>query len=288
MYEIVQLALKSGKHVLSEKPLAANPRQGAELLRDYQRVQNSSGFKRVWYVAENWRMLDVLRVALDFLHGRGSKKRRVLGFRMRQSLLMRPDSPFLAQSAWRSDTGLLLDGAIHGVAVLRQLLFSHSASARNPSDEHEAASRYPFGASSGAVMDVAAFSNHLQSHLPAPDTLDCIARVQAPDGRVITGTLQFSYGTTFQGPVWEIAYDDGVLCVDGFSHVTFVPTTDVDDHTGRLDVHTSKALNETAAAVVDAWVAAIVGEVEQVDARLDPVEAGHDLQAVRSTAPHFQ
>lgn len=57
--EAVKKAMTAGKHVLSEKPLAAHSNKANDQLQHFRRLQNPL----IWMVAENFRYLEVLTYA---------------------------------------------------------------------------------------------------------------------------------------------------------------------------------------------------------------------------------
>ena len=162
----------------------------------------------------------------------------------------------LIASEWRAapelNGGLLLDGAVHGIAVLRMLL----------GPGHDFAT-------------TCSFSNSLQSHLPAPDTLDAIVTTQ----NGVNGTMQISYGTTFQGPIFEIACENGVVLVEGFHAVRVMENEKEPQHL------TAHGIEVSVAAVVEAWVKAIVDGGETSKSLL-PSEALIDLRVVKCFRIH--
>ncbi|KAK7999473.1 hypothetical protein PG990_012073 [Apiospora arundinis] len=244
--QFVSLALNAGKHVLSEKPIAQSVAEAKSLLREFE-ISRQIHAGQVWQVAENWALLPAVVYAARQVKDLG----RILGFRTRQSLMMAADSPSLS-SGWRASPdfrgGLMIDGAVHGIAVLRLLL----------------GSQHP-------VERLCAFSNSLQSHLPFPDTLDAIVAIKGG----VTGVMQVSYGTTFPGPIFEIACDHGVVVVDGFKSVTVTSPggQEVDQWTGG-------GLSQSVAAVFDAWTNAITASIGEP--RLAPDGALVDICLVEA------
>lgn len=86
----IRAALRAGKHVLSEKPIAGDLNTARTLLSEYQALET----KPLWGVAENWRFLGkftrvaeevrklgsvkAFRVSVRTLIGEGSKYHRML------------------------------------------------------------------------------------------------------------------------------------------------------------------------------------------------------------------
>ncbi|HXV43829.1 MAG TPA: Gfo/Idh/MocA family oxidoreductase, partial [Anaerolineae bacterium] len=60
---IIEMALRSGKHVISEKPLAPNVATGRELLSIHAQQPG-----QVWMVGENWRYEEAFEQAAAIVH----------------------------------------------------------------------------------------------------------------------------------------------------------------------------------------------------------------------------
>jgi predicted dehydrogenase len=118
----VRQALKAGKHVLSEKPIAPELAIGRQLLADYAQLNRISP-NLIWMVGENWRYEDTFLQAADIV---------------RNGLIGTPltchwaiYTPITAKSKyyhtlWRRDSsspgGFLMDGGVHHLAALRLIL----------------------------------------------------------------------------------------------------------------------------------------------------------------------
>lgn len=95
-----------------------------------------------------------------------------------------------SETSWRKQPthqgGFLLDGGIHRIAALRLLLGPENAIAR-----------------------LSAFTNQVQEHLPPVDSIDATMRTKSG----ATGTVSMSYGTTFKGSEWALAYEKGTVAI---------------------------------------------------------------------------
>ena len=58
---VIQKALKAGKHVLSEKPIAEDLETAAQLIQWYK----NSGREEIWSVGENFRFFDPILFAVE-------------------------------------------------------------------------------------------------------------------------------------------------------------------------------------------------------------------------------
>lgn len=114
--EAVRKALAAGKHVLSEKPIAATCPEGQELI-DFWRALDP---RPVWQVSENWRLDDAFVEARRLLDG--GEVGDMLLIRCDCIVFRPPDSPY-EQSDWRqadmAKGGWLIDIGPHVIAALR-------------------------------------------------------------------------------------------------------------------------------------------------------------------------
>ncbi|KAJ3149713.1 hypothetical protein HDU86_006890 [Geranomyces michiganensis] len=127
---VVKRALQSGKHVLSEKPVAGTAAAARELVdwyatttADYKQNNNNNNSARpVWLVAENWRAEEAVKHAATLVRTRG--RGRVRTFALSCLLETKPDNAYVA-TGWRVGDksvvtgGFLMDGGVHWVAMLR-------------------------------------------------------------------------------------------------------------------------------------------------------------------------
>ncbi|KAL9089413.1 MAG: hypothetical protein Q9165_005734 [Trypethelium subeluteriae] len=250
--EFIKNALKAGKHVLAEKPIAKDVATAAELLEWYRKSINTS--KVTFCVAENYRFFD----SVIFARYQVKKLGRVLGFHVRLQNMVKLGGGYI-ETEWRKrpeyQGGFVLDAGIHCVAGLRMLLGPENAPVR-----------------------VAAFSEQLQNHLPPVDTLN--ATVKTKTG--ITGSFAVSFGTTYNEYELSVACEKGVVFRDragtsfqvGIGGAVVVKSDDKQERT--------EFVNEEFGVKqeVEAWAKAL--ETGMQDPRQKPEEALRDLEMLEA------
>lgn len=188
--EYIKAALKAGKHVLSEKPIAKDMATAQSLLSWYHSSISTSPSAPTWSVAENFRYMQRFQYAGQQVQKLG----RVLGFRHRMHAFVAPGSKYY-ETSWRKTPkyqgGFLLDGGVHFIAGLRLMLGGADGDA-------------------GKMETVSAFSAQLQKHLSPVDTVN--ASVKLRNGA--SGTFSVSFGTTFTGAEWIVACEQGTVECD--------------------------------------------------------------------------
>jgi predicted dehydrogenase len=116
--QIVALGLQSGKHVISEKPIAINSGEGRRLIE--LAAQHP---KLVWMVAENYRYQPAFNKAQEILsdHRIGAAR----SFHWAVHIDMSPRNNPYYDANWRRDGslpgGMILDYGVHLIAALRRL-----------------------------------------------------------------------------------------------------------------------------------------------------------------------
>ncbi len=103
-------ALHAGKHVLSEKPVAADVQAGISLIRTYKEKYKQKSL--IWRVAENFEAEPGFRAAAEVI--RAGKIGRVLQFRAVVENFIDQESKWY-KTAWRTipDVSFHLHCAIH-------------------------------------------------------------------------------------------------------------------------------------------------------------------------------
>lgn len=178
MPAVVQQALRAGKHVVSEKPVAPDVATGRALL-------GVKAAKQVWMVAENYRYESAFIQAGEIVK-RGELGRLLL-CHWAAHVGMTPGNKYYP-SLWRRSNrfpvGYLLDGGVHYVAALRLVL--------------------------GEIDRVTAMTAQMRDDLPPADTLSATLHF---DGGLI-GTLGVTHaGTAPWPPALRIVGERGAISV---------------------------------------------------------------------------
>ncbi len=195
MPALVRRALASGKHLLSEKPLATSLAEGRALVEMYRAQGLEAG--QVWVVAENWRYAPAIRRAADVLK-QGAIGTPVM-FHWAIHAGLSPERPEY-HTAWRRDGshpgGLMLDGGVHFVAGLRMVL--------------------------GDIDSIQAHQHHARADLPAPDTLTATLRMV--NGLVGTFAVTYAVGVPWMTSL-TIAGTEGTLQVNRDTYALYQSDT---------------------------------------------------------------
>lgn len=175
----IRAALQAGKHVISEKPVAGTISEAEKLTQWYHSNIDSS--KATWAVAENYRFLNSITHGSEIASGLG----RLLNFGVKMQNLVQGGKYF--ETEWRKvpeyQGGFVLDGGVHFIAVLRQILGGEK------------------------IEYVSAFTRQNQDHLPPLDTVDACVRTK----NGATGTISISFGTTLKDNGYTAAFEHGSL-----------------------------------------------------------------------------
>lgn len=91
--EFIEAALAAGKHVLSEKPIAADIKRATRLIEFYKSDKVKGG--ATWAVAENFRFLDSFIYAAEEVQKLG----RITGFRVKMFLNVKEGSKYYGEFA---------------------------------------------------------------------------------------------------------------------------------------------------------------------------------------------
>lgn len=143
--EVVMRALRAGKHVISEKPIAPTIEEARENIEAYRALNNGA----VWNIAENFRYEDVFEAQADLV----AKIGNVVKMDLLADMPMSEGNKYFT-SAWRRDTalcpgGFLMDSSVHFSAAMRML--AEAAGSKMP-------------------VSVSAKTRSTTHLLPAPDT----------------------------------------------------------------------------------------------------------------------
>lgn len=177
----IRAALKAGKHVISEKPVADTVANARSLIEEYNSLPEGS--RPIWGVAENYRYMQSLQLAESKLRAIGGD---LVSFSLVSNKFVRPDGNYF-NTSWRKNPthpgGFLLDGGIHYIAALRSLLGATKG-----------------GAEKNKITKVTGTMAQLLEILPPADTIRNIAFTEGG----VTGVVTMSFGTEF-GPPLDIS-----------------------------------------------------------------------------------
>lgn len=178
----VAAALASGKHVISEKPIAIDSATALDLLAAYnQRVAIHA--QQVWMVAENWRYESAFVRAAELIRS-GAIGTPVTCYWAIHTTIS-PSSKYYG-SAWRESGdlpgGYLLDGGVHHAAGFRLLV--------------------------GEISSVNATIKQVAPHLPPADTI--AAQLRFANGAIGVYLASFGVGAPFP-PDLHVVGDAGAL-----------------------------------------------------------------------------
>ena len=181
MASALEMSLASGKHVFSEKPLATDVASGLRLLEIHRRHPG-----QIWMVGENWRYEPAFVAAADLVSSGAIGQPRVCDWVNYSP--MRPTDRYY-RTAWRRSGdfpgGLLLDGGVHHVAVLRMIV--------------------------GEIVSVSSVIAQHRSDLPPADTLS--ATLQFERGTVGAYVASYAYEAPWSSGL-RIVGDAGTILVD--------------------------------------------------------------------------
>ncbi|KAK4135119.1 NAD(P)-binding protein [Trichocladium antarcticum] len=245
---VVEKALMAGKHVLSEKPVAADMERAETLLAWYAGL--GAAGRPLWAVAENFRFMESLRYATAQVHEIGGA---LVTFRLQKYGFIRSDNKYF-NTEWRKNPqyqgGFLLDGGVHFIAGLRVLL----------------------AAAGQDIEQIAAFTGLLDARLIPVDTIHAVARTR--DGK--SGTIAISFGTEFKDDRLEVevATTNGAVLWRPTDVTTVARSGD-----GKAETKREFAWDSGVKAEVAAFAHAI--EAGEVDARQTPSEALKDLEILQ-------
>ncbi|KAK5189615.1 hypothetical protein LTR96_009416 [Exophiala xenobiotica] len=240
--EFIRKAMKAGKHVLSEKPIAKDVVTAEELIK----WREASSIRTIWAVGENFRFISPV------VYGHAKLKEiggQVTTFSMNLFALIDENDKFY-QTEWRKTPeyqgGFLLDGGVHFVAGMRYLL----------------------SAVGEDISSLAAYTALLEPKLAPVDTVHGI--LLTTSGR--SGSFNVSFGTEFKGG-FEIfaATNKGSVSVSPVS----VKVVRKDAEGKKVEEEETFAFGAGVKAEVEAFAASI--ESGTPDPRQTPQQALGDL-----------
>ncbi len=179
MPPVVAQALASGKHVISEKPLAPDVATCRQLLAAYQQE------RQVWMVAENWRYESAYIKAAELV--KNGAIGRPITCQMALYLPMPPNSKYF-HTHWRRagefPGGTLVDGGVHHMSALRLVV--------------------------GEIAAVTAMTTHASTTFATADTLS--ATLRFANGVIGSYLVTYAVGAPWSGYL-HLVGDGGAMRV---------------------------------------------------------------------------
>ncbi|KAH7014829.1 hypothetical protein EDB80DRAFT_567689 [Ilyonectria destructans] len=180
----IELAIRAGKHVLAEKPIAP------DIDAAKKPVDAVSGLQATYSIAENYRFIPKFIFAAEESEKLG-KVGKVEHFSVKVFSYMPADS-FWYETEWRRNPqhqgGPLLDGGVHYAAATRLFLKRESK-----------------------ATSVHALTNLTQQYLPPIDTINAVVKTDSG----ASGTVQFSFGSRMESFEWDFAFEKGSVKLSG-------------------------------------------------------------------------
>jgi len=207
--DFIKRAIKAGKHVLSEKPIAKDVKTATELLNWYQK-HNNQGLL-LWSVAENYRYMDQVNFGAEQIR---KLKGNVVTFSLILHGFIGPDDRY-----YRTEWYVFLH-----TAVVVQIWLTHTLRRRRQSPNYSggclldcgihfvAAIRYLLAAGGESITQVAAFTSSLQRRLVPLDTVQATLQITNANN----GTFSLSFGAEHKAEEpWEmqVTTDKGSVTV---------------------------------------------------------------------------
>ncbi|KAG6884224.1 hypothetical protein C0993_000288 [Termitomyces sp. T159_Od127] len=253
---IILKAFAAGKHVLSEKPVAAGVKQGLELIKRYNDIYKPKGL--IWRVAENFEAEAGIRAAGAAIAA--GKIGQVIFFRTVTYNHIDKTSKWY-NTPWRTvpdyQGGFLLDGGVHTVAALRTMLPSR-------------------------LTHLTGFASLNKDYLAPHDTINVVVR----SGAHFHGTAELTWAApTTSRPVADmflITGTEGWLSVNMIGGVIKVTIKSVDGKTGEEVEEISDYKMQGVKLEIEAFLGAIERKADAL-AIGDPLEALRDVAFIQAS-----
>ena len=248
-------ALRAGKHVFQEKPVAGSVEVGLQMMKTYHAMQN---FAPVWTVAENYRFEPAFHEANVMIKSLGT----MVAVTVTIEVPMTKSNKYFG-CEWRRDPslkgGFILDCGVHFVAGLRVMTGCD-------------------------IKLVTAIATQRDPTVPAPDTLTML--IKFDNG--CSGSMVISYASSTSNACWRVVCAKGTVIVERKSEhgksgyvLTFKPRDGEAGMTSRY-FPLSGLEEEWRAFVGDVQRASSHTGDGSVDMRSSPREALKDLAIVEA------
>ncbi len=178
---IVMRALRAGKHVLQEKPVAGSVEIGLQAMHAYHGMHHEAP---IWAVAENYRFEPAFDEAGKLVKSLGT----MVAVTVAIEVPMTKSNKYF-DCEWRRDPSLkgafILDCGVHFVAGLRVMTGCD-------------------------IKLVTAIATHRDATVPAPDTLTTLIRFD----NGCSGTMVISYASSVSKACWRVVCSRGTVVVE--------------------------------------------------------------------------
>ncbi|KAF8889724.1 hypothetical protein CPB84DRAFT_1837527 [Gymnopilus junonius] len=256
---IILKALAAGKHVLSEKPVAPDVKQGLDLIATYEQVYKPKGL--IWRIAENFEAEPGYRTAGEVI--RSGKIGDVIFFKAVATNYIDKESKWY-KTPWRTvpdyQGGFLLDGGVHTIAALRTML-------------------------PGPLTHLSAFSSLNKDYLKPHDTIQAVVKSGDSFHGIVELTWAFPTPTRPQTDAFVITGSTGWLSVNqvskpGSGPVYRIVVKSVHKPNGQPEVEKEEVIEVPSKGVA----AELSSFFDKIAGKADVVELGEPLGALEDVA----
>ncbi|KAI8818035.1 uncharacterized protein EV422DRAFT_203584 [Fimicolochytrium jonesii] len=283
--DVALQALKSGKSVLSEKPIAPTSDSARGAILQYEAHKSTVSRPPVWQIAENWRCESAIAHAADLIATQGAGKVRT--FALQVFVETREDNQYV-RTGWRTGNetavlpgGFILDGGVHWIALLRGVLAGgdvggvpiHTADATTPKWEIDRVAAF-----GGLWLDYCAPTDFVAATVQLRPTTATNPPTTRP-----TGTINISFASA--GKPFHLSLT--VICETGLLEFT-VEQVSTPDNTGakpRRGFRVVWTPSSTSSSSADTTTTTKTFVADGLDREFEVFASALNNNTAKSTAP---